>query len=117
MATWGNKILGVRLVPELRASVEQMAKCYGDTPSGFVRDMLAAVCSGDLHRLGEFQTRLQRGFIEQMSLALPEDKVGTFRQRFTADVGKAVQMAGKQAVRASKQPVRGRKGGRVRARP
>lgn len=117
MATWGNKILGVRLTPDLRASVETMAKCYGANASVFVRDMLSAVCSGELQRIGEFQNRLQRGFIEQMSLALPEDKVGTFRQRFTADVDKAVQIAGRQAVRASKQAVRGRKGGRVRARP
>ena len=117
MATKGNRPLAVRMKPELRAAAEKMASIYGTNVSVFVRDMVDAVCCGDLEKFGSFQTRLQRGFIEQMSLALPEDKVGTFRQRFTAQVDKGVRIAGRMAHIASKQAVRGRKGGRVRARP
>lgn len=56
--------------PEREALIE-MSKLYGaESPSAFLRDMIGAMCSGDLARVKEFNGRLVRAAGEQLILTL-----------------------------------------------
>ena len=61
----------IRLQPQLKLKVDEISIIYGAvSTSAFVRDLLAAVCSGDLETATAFQTRLADKMSGQLQLEI-----------------------------------------------
>jgi hypothetical protein len=88
----------LRVSFELRAKVEAIAEIYGSrTAPEFIRELLGAVCSGDLNQAQAFQSRLAEKLTGQMQLEI-----------------EAARNVGKPAVKAKSRLGQGKGGRHVR---
>lgn len=91
-----------RLPAEKAAALREMAKLYGAaSTSEFLREMVGAMCSGDVEQVKVFNGRLFQRIGEQLTLKL----------NATLDT-----VAPAPVVALKKRPVKRRKGGKTRAR-
>lgn len=77
MAVRGTPFISLRLNPQTRKTVEQLARIYGSpNRASFLREMITVFCSGDGERIHAFNTRLftRVGQKAQMQLNLAEER-------------------------------------------
>lgn len=100
----------IRLNPELKRKVEEISIIYGaESTSAFVRDLLAAVCSGDVSVAMAFHARLE----EKMSGQTQLEMKAKIDERIAEGIAEGIAAA--TPVRA-KRRVPKRKGGRSAGR-
>ena len=84
---YGDPFFGFRLPEQDAQSLRLMVKIYGaPTNAAFLREMVGAMCSGEVSRISAFNQKLMRAIGEQLSLDLHRQVMGEALEAVTKDV-------------------------------
>lgn len=101
-------MFALRLSPEVRKNLADMAKIYGSpTPSAFAREIIATMVSGEIEKVKAFNARLIAGVGEQLTLRL---------NATLDDAAATASKPKKRAKKAPKPPAKGKRRGNARKR-